>query len=114
MVEIGCGTGKNTLLLSQIAEKVYAIDFSAYTIEKAKEKVRRANVIFMTADITKRWACSNGSADLITCNLVLEDIAYSGLAASLYENWWWEAFYQRRMKQLETSIVPRDTAVEIE
>lgn len=74
VVEIGCGTGKNTLLLSQIAEKVYAIDFSAYMIEKAKEKVRRSNVIFMTADITKQWACSNGSADLITCNLVLEHI----------------------------------------
>ena len=74
VVEIGCGTGKNTLLLSQIAEKVYAIDFSAYMIEKAKEKVRRSNVIFLTADITKQWACSNGSADLITCNLVLEHI----------------------------------------
>ena len=30
VVEIGCGTGKNTLLLSQIALKVCAIDFSAH------------------------------------------------------------------------------------
>ncbi|MHC5767207.1 MAG: class I SAM-dependent DNA methyltransferase [Nostoc sp.] len=57
VVEIGCGTGKNTLLLSQIALKVCAIDFSAQMIEKAKEKVRSANVVFITEDITKQWTC---------------------------------------------------------
>ena len=79
VVEIGCGTGKNTLQLSQIAEKVYAIDFSAYMIEKAKEKVSSANVMFITGDITKQWICINESADLIICNLVLahiEDISF--------------------------------------
>ncbi|MBE9051646.1 class I SAM-dependent methyltransferase [Nostocales cyanobacterium LEGE 11386] len=74
VVEIGCGTGKNTLLLSQIAKKVYALDFSANMIEKAKEKVRSANVVFITEDITKQWTCRNESADLVTCNLVLEHI----------------------------------------
>ncbi|MBE8966796.1 class I SAM-dependent methyltransferase [Nostocales cyanobacterium LEGE 12452] len=74
VVEIGCGTGKNTLLLSQIALKVCAIDFSAQMIEKAKEKVRSANVTFITEDITKQWTCHNESADLVTCNLVLEHI----------------------------------------
>ncbi|MEH2090975.1 class I SAM-dependent methyltransferase [Nostoc sp.] len=74
VVEIGCGTGKNTLLLSQIALKVCAIDFSAQMIEKAKEKVRAANVVFLTEDITKQWTCHNESADLVTCNLVLEHI----------------------------------------
>lgn len=70
-VEIGCGTGKNTLLLSQIAEKVYAIDFSASMLEKAKQKVRSANVTFIRGDITKQWNCSTESADIIACNLVL-------------------------------------------
>ncbi|MEH2289072.1 class I SAM-dependent methyltransferase [Nostoc sp.] len=74
VVEIGCGTGKNTLLLSQIALEVYAIDFSAQMIEKAKEKVRSANVVFVTEDITKQWTYHNESADLVTCNLVLEHI----------------------------------------
>ncbi|MEH1815512.1 MAG: class I SAM-dependent methyltransferase [Nostoc sp.] len=74
VVEVGCGTGKNTLLLSQIALKVCAIDFSAQMIEKAKEKVRSANVVFITEDITKQWTCHNESADLVTCNLVLEHI----------------------------------------
>ena len=74
VVEIGCGTGKNTLLLSQIAETVYGIDFSARMIEKAKEKVSSVNVIFMTGDITQQWNFSNESADMVTCNLVLEHI----------------------------------------
>ena len=74
VIEIGCGTGKNTLLLSQIAEKVYAIDFSTYMIEKAKEKISSVNVIFVVGDITKQWTYGNESADLITCNLVLEHI----------------------------------------
>jgi malonyl-CoA O-methyltransferase len=74
VVEIGCGTGKNTLLLSQIAQTVYAVDFSAAMIEKAKEKVNSVNVTFITADITNQWICTNESIDLITCNLVLEHI----------------------------------------
>ncbi|WP_243146858.1 class I SAM-dependent methyltransferase [Scytonema sp. UIC 10036] len=74
VVEIGCGTGKNTLFLSQIVEKVHAIDFSASMLEKAKAKVNSDNVIFSVGDITKQWSCENESADLITCNLVLEHI----------------------------------------
>ena len=74
VVEIGCGTGKNTLLLSQIAETVYALDFSESMIEKAKKKVNSADVIFIAGDITQQWICRNESADLITCNLVLEHI----------------------------------------
>jgi ubiquinone/menaquinone biosynthesis C-methylase UbiE len=73
-IEIGCGTGKNTVLLSQIAEKVHAIDFSDRMIARAKEKVNAANVTFAIADITEQWACQDASADLVTCNLVLEHI----------------------------------------
>lgn len=74
VVEIGCGTGKNTLWLSQMAQNVQAIDFSKAMLEKARAKVNAANVTFSAGDITKPWFCSNESADLITCNLVLEHI----------------------------------------
>jgi len=74
IVEIGCGTGKNTLWLSQIAGRVHAIDSSKAMIEKAKAKVNSTNVTFTVGDITKTWTCNNASADLITCNLVLEHI----------------------------------------
>ncbi len=74
VVELGCGTGKNTLWLSQIAERIQAIDFSEAMLEKAKAKVNSTHVTFSVADITKPWVCGNESADLITCNLVLEHI----------------------------------------
>lgn len=73
-IELGCGTGKNTLLLAQLANQVHAIDFSAHMLEKAKAKVNLAHVSFSIADITQRWPFNSESADLITCNLVLEHI----------------------------------------
>ncbi|NEU84348.1 class I SAM-dependent methyltransferase [Nostoc sp. UIC 10630] len=53
VVEIGCGTGKNTLLLSQIAQTVYAVDFSASMIEKAKEKVNSVNVLLASIIVSE-------------------------------------------------------------
>jgi ubiquinone/menaquinone biosynthesis C-methylase UbiE len=74
VIEIGCGTGKNTVLLSQMCQKVHAIDFSEGMIQKAKEKVQLDNVNFSVADITKPWDFADISVDLVTCNLVLEHI----------------------------------------
>src|SRR5215208_8046201 len=55
ILEIGCGTGKNTSFLAQIGERVYAVDFSQGMIEKAKEKVQAENVRFSMMDITQKW-----------------------------------------------------------
>ena len=74
ILEIGCGTGKNTSFLSQIGEIVHAVDFSPGMIEKAMEKVRTENVKFSTMDITKIWRFDDASFDLVVCNLVLEHI----------------------------------------
>ncbi|MFN2577516.1 MAG: class I SAM-dependent methyltransferase [Pyrinomonadaceae bacterium] len=78
ILEIGCGTGKNTRWLSENGHKVHAIDFSAAMIQQAQEKCRRENVTFTLADITKRWPAADASVDLITCNLVLEHISGLG------------------------------------
>jgi malonyl-CoA O-methyltransferase len=74
ILELGCGTGKNTPLLASIGERVHALDFSAGMIDKARAKVEALNVSFELADITKRWPANNQSFDLIVCNLVLEHI----------------------------------------
>lgn len=74
ILEIGCGTGKNTLFFSEIAEKVHALDFSEEMISKAKEKLSGRNVTFSIADLTKRWPCEGQSFELVSCNLVLEHI----------------------------------------
>jgi len=75
ILEIGCGTGKNTALLAQIGQHVKAIDFSAGMIEKAREKLSNDNVTFAVADLTQPWPCEDQSIDLISCNLVLEHIS---------------------------------------
>lgn len=75
ILELGCGTGKNTAFLAEIGTQVHALDFSEGMIAKAKEKVQAANVRFELADLTRRWPCETGGYDLISCNLVLEHIA---------------------------------------
>ena len=74
VLELGCGTGKNTALLARIAASVHALDFSEAMMERAKSKASAPNVRFEVADITQPWPCANESVDLITCNLVLEHI----------------------------------------
>jgi len=74
ILEVGCGTGKNTAFLVQIGTSVHSLDFSQGMIEKAKEKVPAINVGFSIADITKKWPCNDGEFDLIVCNLVLEHV----------------------------------------
>jgi ubiquinone/menaquinone biosynthesis C-methylase UbiE len=74
ILEIGCGTGKNTSLLTQIGTNVLAVDFSRGMIVKAKKKVQAEKILFSITDITKPWPCANGKFDLIICNLVLEHI----------------------------------------
>src|SRR5438128_2047223 len=75
ILEIGCGTGKNTHWLSEVGEQIHAIDFSAAMIEQARQKCSYENVTFTIADITKLWPVADASMDLITCNLVLEHIS---------------------------------------
>jgi ubiquinone/menaquinone biosynthesis C-methylase UbiE len=75
ILEVGCGTGKNTRWLSEVAARVHAVDFSAAMIEQAQQKCSCENVTFTVADITQRWPVADASVDLVTCNLVLEHIS---------------------------------------
>ncbi len=75
ILEIGCGTGKNTYLLAQISDRVHAIDFSEGMLAQARAKGFGPNVTFAAADLMQPWPCADQSVDLIVCNLVLEHIA---------------------------------------
>jgi ubiquinone/menaquinone biosynthesis C-methylase UbiE len=79
VVEIGCGTGKNTTFLALKAERVHALDFSPRMLAIAREKVRQdleaGRVLFSVADVTDGWPCRGAWADLVTCSLVLEHVA---------------------------------------
>lgn len=74
ILELGCGTGKNTVFLVRIGKQVHALDFSQGMVEKARAKVQAENVRFEMADLTLLWPCEAGAYDLIVCSLVLEHI----------------------------------------
>jgi malonyl-CoA O-methyltransferase len=74
VLEIGCGTGKNTVELARVSERVLALDFSEGMLGQAKEKVQTAQVTFAQANLTQPWPCPAGWADFINSNLVLEHI----------------------------------------
>ena len=75
VLEIGCGTGKNTLLLADIGRLVCALDLSVGMLSQARIKIDSTRVLFAVADLTKPWPCKTNSFELVLCNLVLEHIA---------------------------------------
>jgi len=76
ILELGCGTGKNTVIFAEIGDYVHALDFSEGMIQKAIEKVKEENVRFDAADLTNPWNCKDNDYDLVSSNLVLEHIEH--------------------------------------
>ncbi|MFD2564774.1 class I SAM-dependent DNA methyltransferase [Aquimarina rubra] len=74
VLELGCGTGKNTGWLLSKAEQVIGLDFSQEMLNIAKEKITDSNVQFKKADLNKEWEIENQFADLVTSSLTLEHI----------------------------------------
>lgn len=74
VLELGCGTGKNTPLLAGIAGQLVAMDFSSAMLEIAQAKVQAANLSFVVADLNLPWPLDGARFDLISCNLVLEHV----------------------------------------
>lgn len=74
VLELGCGTGKNTQWLLTKAQKIIGLDFSDKMLEIAKTKITSEKVIFKKADLNKNWEVKNQFADLITASLTLEHI----------------------------------------
>lgn len=73
-LEIGCGTGKNTVFLSEISKVLTAVDFSDEMLSKARSKNFPDHVTFKKADINDNWDFASGPYDLVTFSLVLEHI----------------------------------------
>jgi ubiquinone/menaquinone biosynthesis C-methylase UbiE len=73
-LEMGCGTGKNSVFLSEIAQEVVAVDFSEAMLAKAKAKIIAAHIQFIQADILQAWDFLDGTFDLVSFSLVLEHL----------------------------------------
>ena len=74
ILEIGCGTGKNTEYLLTQANKLIGADFSTEMLSKAKQKITAQNVEFRQMDLRESWDFAENSFDLITSMSVVEHI----------------------------------------
>ncbi|OJH39721.1 SAM-dependent methyltransferase [Cystobacter ferrugineus] len=74
VLEIGCGTGKNTGWLASRAHSLLALDASEKMLNRARERPGVQHVQFVLHDLRERWPAAEASRDTVTCNLVLEHI----------------------------------------
>jgi ubiquinone/menaquinone biosynthesis C-methylase UbiE len=73
-LEVGCGTGKNTVWLIEKTNHITAVDLSEEMLTRAREKVNAEKVQFKQADITTAWTFTDALFDLVSFSLVLEHI----------------------------------------
>lgn len=88
LLEIGCGTGKNTIWFIEKANHITAVDLSEEMLAKARTKISSSKVEFVQADITQPWTFGKNNFDMVTFSLVLEHIEnlepiFENVAASL-------------------------------
>jgi len=72
ILEIGCGTGKNSEWLQTKAASLTGVDLSEQMLAKAKARLNDIN--FIQADITLPWSFTQKQFDLVSFSLVLEHI----------------------------------------
>ena len=78
LVELGAGTGKNTVWLAERARSVVAIDLSPRMLERARRRVAAPHVRFVEHDIRRPWPLPTTSADVVVANLILEHVEWIG------------------------------------
>jgi ubiquinone/menaquinone biosynthesis C-methylase UbiE len=74
VLELGCGTGKNSVWLASQARVLTALDFSAGMLAVARERVDAAHARFVEHDIRAPWPVEDESVDVVVGNLVLEHV----------------------------------------
>lgn len=74
VLELGCGTGKNTAFLAEHAKRVVAVDFSEGMIARAHSRIVTSNVQFLRHDVREVWPVPSASVDVVVANLILEHV----------------------------------------
>jgi len=72
VLELGCGTGKNTRWLAKRAQQLVACDFSLAMLARAKE--RMPGVEFHLCDMRGEWPVDE--VDVVVVDLVLEHVEH--------------------------------------
>jgi len=74
VLELGCGSGKNTEWLITKADKLVGLDFSKNMLALARNKINTDKVTFLKTDLNENWPVNDNSFDLGTISLTLEHI----------------------------------------
>jgi ubiquinone/menaquinone biosynthesis C-methylase UbiE len=74
IVEVGCGTGRNTAWLVERSAEIVAFDFSDEMLAKARARVKDPRVQFVQHDARAAWPLADSSADVVIAMLILEHI----------------------------------------
>ena len=74
VIEVGCGTGRNTDWLATRAAHVTALDFSEAMLRRAQERMQASRVRFIQHDIRQSWPLENACADFVIAMLILEHV----------------------------------------
>ena len=74
LVEVGCGTGRNTIWLLERASQIVGLDFSEKMLARARSRVDDPRVRFVQHDVRTTWPLADASAEVVIAMLVLEHV----------------------------------------
>lgn len=74
VLEIGCGTAKNTRWLAARARRVVGMDFSRGMLEVARARIASDNVELIEHDVQRPWPMEDAQFDFVIADLILEHI----------------------------------------
>lgn len=79
VIEVGCGTGRNTEWLARSqagSSNIVALDFSEAMLARARARVADRRVRFIQHDVRTPWPVADASADVVIAILVLEHVEH--------------------------------------
>jgi ubiquinone/menaquinone biosynthesis C-methylase UbiE len=76
IVEIGCGTGRNTEWLATQAASITALDFSEEMLRRATTRIQDPKARFIQHDVRSRWPLADDAADVVIAMLILEHVEH--------------------------------------
>lgn len=86
VLDVGCGTGTLAIALAQAGARVAAVDGDEEVLARAREKAARAGVdVDWRTGLAGALPAEDGSADVVTCSLLLHHLQPPAKAEALAE-----------------------------